>query len=210
MKINLQTLVHTVAQVAPLLGNALAGPGGAAVGQVIAAKLGGNSGTPEALHALIQNDPDARLKLKQIESDHQMELQRLTLQAASQALQETFQDRSSARQREISTASILSTQRDHTPAVLAYLLTSGLFLVILALLFVPLPYENAYVIWGLVSSLATVWIGAMGYYHGSSLAATKPDTAFVHHLHPTSGFPEEEPPPHFPAGAAPSKAAHLV
>jgi hypothetical protein len=208
MKINLHNLAHTIAEVAPLLGSALAGPGGAAVGQVIAAKFGGEGRTPEALHSLISNDPEAARKLKQIEADHALELQRMTLQTASQALQETLQDRAGARAREVSTAAIPSAQRDQTPAVLAYLLTLGLFIVILALLFVPLPNENAHVIWGLVSSLATVWVGAMGYYHGSSLSATTPSTAFVHHLHLTPDFPEDDPPRPSATRAAPIKLSH--
>jgi hypothetical protein len=209
MKINLHTLTQTIAHAAPLLGNALAGPGGAAVGEVIAAKFGGDIQTPNTLQALIQSDPEATVKLKQIEADHEVELQRLTLQAATQQCQETLQDRASARQREVATATIPTAQRERTPAVLAYLLTMGLFMVLLALLFVPLPGENAHVIWGLVSSLATVWVGAMGYYHGSSLSALTSDTAFVHHVHHTSGFPEEDPPPHFPVGVLSGKANRL-
>jgi len=198
MKIQLSALAHSVAKAAPLLGSALAGPQGAAVGQLIAAKFGGTWEQPDALQHLIQNDPEAQVKLKQIEMDHAVELQRLTSQAATQQLQDTLADRASARQREVTTASIPSNQRDRTPAVLAYLLTFGLFVVILALLWVPLPGENAHVIWGLVSSLATVWVGAMGYYHGSSLSASTRDTEFVHHLHYVPGFHDEAPAPLIP------------
>lgn len=203
MKIGLSMLAHSVAKAAPLLGSALAGPQGAAVGQLIAAKFGGTWEQPGALQDLIRNDPEAQVKLKQIEADHEVELQRLTLQAATQQLHETLADRASARQREVTTASIPTAQRDRTPAVLAYLLTSGLFVVILALLWVPLPGENAHVIWGLVSSLATVWVGAMGYYHGSSLGASNRDMGVVHHLHYAAGAPEEDTLPPFPPVPAP-------
>lgn len=192
MKIQLSTLAHSVAKAAPLLGSALAGPQGAAVGQLIAAKFGGRWEDASSLHTLIQNDPEAQIKLKQIEADHEVELQRLTLQAATQQLQDTLADRASARQREVTTAGIPSAQRDRTPAMLAYLLTLGLFAVILALLWVPLPGENAHVIWGLVSSLATVWVGAMGYYHGSSLGASARDTDCVRHLHYLQGPADRE------------------
>lgn len=192
MKIHLSTLTHAVAKMAPLLGSALAGPQGTAVGQLIAAEWGGRLEQPDDLQDLIRRDPEAQVKLKQIEADHKVELQRLTLAAATEQLHETLQDRASARQREVTTASIPAAQRDRTPAVLAYLLTSGLFVVILALLVIPLPGENAHVIWGLVSSLATVWVGAMGYYHGSSLGASSRDTEFVHHLHYTPSWGDGE------------------
>lgn len=207
MKIQLSALAHSVAKAAPLLGSALGGPQGAAVGQLIAAKFGGRWEDAASLHNLIQNDPEAHIKLKQIELDHEVELQRLTLQAATQQLQSTLADRASARQREVTTASIPTAQRDRTPAVLAYLLTSGLFVVILALLWLPLPGENTQVIWGLVSSLATVWVGAMGYYHGSSLGASTRDTEFVHHLHYTPDFPEGPLPPLASAPAPPGLGA---
>ena len=159
---------------------------------VLAAKFGGRWEDAAALQALIQNDPEAQIKLKQMERDHEVELQRLTLQAATQQWQDTLADRASARQREVTAAAIPTTQRDRTPAVLAYLLTLGLFAVILALLWLPLPGENAYVIWGLVSSLAAVWVGAMGYYHGSSLGASTRDTEFVRHVHYLPGLDEDE------------------
>ena len=207
MKIQLSALAHSVAKVAPLLGSALAGPQGAAVGQLIATQLGGRWENAAALHTLIQNDPEAHVKLKQIEADHEVELQRLTLQAATQQLHEQLQDRASARQREVTTATIPANQRDRTPAILAYLLTTGLFVVILAFLIVPVPGENAHVIWGLVSSLATVWVGAMGYYHGSSLGASSRETEFVHHLHYTPGEQSEATRLSYPRGERPDADA---
>lgn len=189
MKINLHHLTHTVARAAPLLGHALAGPSGAAIGQILAAKFGGDVNEPESLHALIQADPDAHLKLKQIELDHEVELQRLTLQAAGQALQETMQDRASARQREISTASVPRAQRDWTPAILAYCLTLIICGVLWALFHCDLPDKNQMVILGIVSSLITVWIGAMGYYHGSSMGARDKDPGWIQHWHHLSTLP---------------------
>ena len=70
-----------IAQSAPLLGGALAGPAGATIGSLIAAKFGGDSHQPDALHHLIQADPQAALKLKELELEHQLALQQLALQA---------------------------------------------------------------------------------------------------------------------------------
>lgn len=183
MKINLYNLTHTLAHAAPLLGSAFAGPGGAAVGSILAAKFGGDASEPETLHALIQADPDAHLKLKQIELDHEVALQRLTLQAASHALETGIQDRLSARQRELDISKLPKGERDHTPAVLAYLLTLGAFVALAALFHCNLPEKNQMMVLGIVSSLITLWVGAVGYYHGSSMGSRLKDAGLMHHLH---------------------------
>jgi len=64
----------------PLLGGVLGGGPGAAVGGMIASALGVEN-TPEAVEQVLASDPDAVLKLKQLESDHTLELQRMTFAA---------------------------------------------------------------------------------------------------------------------------------
>lgn len=187
---NLHDLGHHIAQSAPLLGSALAGPGGAAVGSLIAAKFGGNVHAPDALHALITADPEAALKLKQMESDHELALQRLTLQAATDQLQAILNDRSSARQREVVLSSTPLAARDRTPAILAYGLTGGLFAALAFLFCGGVPEANESMILGILSSLTTVWVGAMAYYHGSSIGSREKEAGLIQHLHRTA--PSEE------------------
>ena len=63
---------------APLLGGALFGPAGAAVGSIIAGKFGVSpDATPEQVMTAIKGDPDAALKLRQIETTHVERLQEL-------------------------------------------------------------------------------------------------------------------------------------
>lgn len=59
----------TVASAAPLLGGALGGPLGAAAGSLISSFFGVDD-TPEAVDEAIRKDPNAIIKLKQIESDN--------------------------------------------------------------------------------------------------------------------------------------------
>lgn len=183
---NLQALGHHIAQSAPLLGSALAGPGGAAVGSLIAAKFGGDVHAPDALHALIMADPEAALKLKQMESDHEVALQRLTLQAATDQVQAILNDRGSARQREVAVSSTPIAARDRTPAILAYGLMGGLFATLAFLFCGAVPEANASMILGIISSLTTVWVGAMAYYHGSSIGSREKEAGLIQHLHRTS------------------------
>ena len=65
-------LATTVGGMAPLIGSALGGPAGAAVGQ-LAAKALGVAATPDAV-AQALGDPDAAIKLQQLENDHQQTL----------------------------------------------------------------------------------------------------------------------------------------
>lgn len=189
MKINVHDLTHTVAQAAPLLGRAFAGPGGAAVGSLIAAKFGGSPHEMDNLQTLIHADPEAAVKLKQIESEHEVALQQLTLAAANQELQELVHDRASARERE--TAAANAAGRDKTPAFLAYLLTLGVFAALLGLFCCTVPGSNQSLVLAIVSSLTTVWISAMGYYHGSSIGSKVKEAGLIRYLHTqASGNPE--------------------
>lgn len=76
----------TVGKVAPVLGGALYGGAGSAVGGLIATALGVDS-TPEAV-AQAASDPDAAIKLKRIEQEHEREILSLTLQAETTRLSE--------------------------------------------------------------------------------------------------------------------------
>lgn len=69
-----------VAKIAPILGTALGGPAGTAVGGLIAAALGVGD-TPDAVHQAIQNDPQAAVKLVQLQNQHEEQIVQLHLQA---------------------------------------------------------------------------------------------------------------------------------
>jgi hypothetical protein len=180
---DLSTLAQTIGKFAPLLGTVLAGPAGAAVGTLVAASLGGDINQPDALQNIIANDPAATTKLKQMEMDHQLELQRLLLQAAHDESTSLIADKDSARRREIAIDHSPLATRDKTPAFLAYLLTIGLFAALAFLFYFPIPTNNQEIIFGIVTSLTTVWISAMGYYHGSSSGSRFKDMSLMKHLH---------------------------
>lgn len=176
-------LGHTVARFAPLLGGALSGPCGATLGGIIASVFGTDTSKPDRLQNLIITDPDAAVKLKQIEVDHHLELQKMVIQAAQENLQNILADRESARQREILANHIPLAAREKTPAVLAYLLTLGVFVALASLFTFPVPSANQEVILAIVTSLTTVWVGAMGYYHGSSAGSRLKDVNIMRQLH---------------------------
>lgn len=76
-----------VGKTAPILGTLLTGPAGAAVavGGMIASALG-TGNTPDEVAVALNANPDAAVKLKQIEKDRQVELQGLAVQHAANVL----------------------------------------------------------------------------------------------------------------------------
>lgn len=75
-----KSIGNIVAQGAPILGTLLGGPAGAAVGGLIASALG-STATPDDVAAAIQADPDAMVKLRQLEMEHEAELRRMVIEA---------------------------------------------------------------------------------------------------------------------------------
>lgn len=74
------SIKDTVAKAAPLLGTALGGPAGGAVGGLIASVLGVDN-DPEAIGHALKSDPNAFLKLQQLEKEHERELRRMVIEA---------------------------------------------------------------------------------------------------------------------------------
>lgn len=72
---------------APILGGALGGPAGAAVGAMIANQFGIDAPTPDNIMAAIKADPEASIKLREVELRHQerlieMEVDRFRIETA--------------------------------------------------------------------------------------------------------------------------------
>ncbi len=76
---NWSSIANTVGKAAPILGTLLGGPAGAVVGSMIASALG-TEATPDAIVQTLATNPEAALKLRQIESDERVKLQELALE----------------------------------------------------------------------------------------------------------------------------------
>jgi len=72
---------------APLIGTLIGGPAGAAVGGLVAHALGVEN-TPVAIERALQNNPDAMVAIKKLESEERISLKQLALQASAIALDE--------------------------------------------------------------------------------------------------------------------------
>jgi len=80
-----KSISESIAKFAPLLGRALAGPAGAAAGDIVAAALG-VSNTPDAVQQALATNPDAAVKLRQIETDETVQLRQLVVTAEANRL----------------------------------------------------------------------------------------------------------------------------
>lgn len=79
---------------APLLGGAIGGPGGAAIGGMVAEAFGLSTDDPTEIAQAIERDPQAAVKLQQIQSDERVRLREIaSKQAIAQIDAETEQHR---------------------------------------------------------------------------------------------------------------------
>ena len=76
-----------VGSAAPMIGTLIGGPAGSVVGGMVASVLGVEN-TPEAIEQELKSNPDALIKLKQLESDERIKLKELAFNASKLALDE--------------------------------------------------------------------------------------------------------------------------
>jgi len=157
-----------IAQTAPLLGSLIGDPAGAAAGsaiKLIAGSLGldPNSVDPEEINQIITKNPEAMNKLHQVETRHEIELQKLIIE--SQRLE--LVDIADARNREISITKTTG-RRDIQLYALAWIVVSGFFGLCWALMRIPLPPASNDVVFILFGSMASGFTMVLTYFFGSS------------------------------------------
>jgi len=162
--------------IAPLLGNALAGPLGSIAASFIAAKLGLKSETVEAVtDALSDGKLSAgqitSIKLAEIEFKRFLESKGITLAEIDAT------DRDSARTREAKTGDTL------TPRVLAFAVTLGFFGVLGWLLVVGKPDIGGDALLVMLGALGSAWGAIVSYYFGST-AGSASKTAIIANSQP--------------------------
>lgn len=71
----------------PLLGTAIGGPGGGALGGMVASALGLSDATPEAVAGALDKDAQSALiALRRVQEDHRFELEKLAMTSATEEL----------------------------------------------------------------------------------------------------------------------------
>lgn len=163
MKLDWKQIVSVVA---PTIGTALGGPlAGVAVKTLASQLLGKPDATETDVEAAVVNaDPQTLLKLKEIE----LEFSKTMTEAGVKFEEIAAGDRANAREREIKTG-------DHTPAILAYGITAGFFLVLGYMVVYGKPATGGDALLVMLGSLGTAWAGVCTYYYGSSAGGRRKD-----------------------------------
>lgn len=160
---------QVISSVAPILGATLGGPLGGLAGNVLAKALGVEPTDDKAMeNAVLSQSPESitKIRLAELELQKQAQENDLDLERIN------TQDRASARERQVRLA-------DHTPDVLAFLLTAGFFGTLLFILIYGVPKEGGEALLVLLGSLGTAWTGMIAYYFGSSSGSKSKTEALV-------------------------------
>ena len=148
---------------APLLGGALFGPAGSVIASIISGKFGVSpESTPDQVLTAIKSDPDAALKLREIETTHVERLQALENERLR-----------------IETADVQSARNVHQHHWMPSVLTLSLMVMFAcafnALLFMVLPDGNRDMVNFMLGQLSGWLSGAVVYWVGSTRASANKD-----------------------------------
>lgn len=151
---NWSDLGKKIIDLSPEIGLAISGPGGAAIGAILASKFGSGK-EPDAVSAAISADPEAAIKLQQIKADHEG----LIASLAKDQYLAVLQDVQDARKQ----------HADHwMPSVLTVVLTLMVSAIMTALLYVEVPDSNKDVVYLIVGQIIGAFASAIAYWIGSS------------------------------------------
>lgn len=156
-----------VKSVAPTIATVLGGPAAGGAIKVLAGGLLGED-VPEdqmeqKLEAAIQHaTPETLAKIKKIDAEYKLRLKELNLKPEELI----YQDKADAREMQVKNKSKM-------PAVLATALTVGFFGVLSALFFFDIPESNKAIVYTMVGSLGTVWLGAMQFWFGTTQSSSE-------------------------------------
>ena len=158
-----QDVGHAVAKSAPALGAALGGPAGAAVGGLIAAAFGVDRSAAAVAEA-VANDPEAAVKLREVELRNVEVLAELMTQRYLGEMADTQHAR--------------TTHRDsQMPAILTVALFLMVVGLIAALMYQPTPESNSEVIYLVTGQIIGAFATAIAYWLGSSRGSAEKQRA---------------------------------
>ena len=164
-------IASTVGKFAPIVGTVLGGPAGAAVGSLVSSALGVEN-EPQAVAKAIQADPQAALKLKQLQIDNQKMLNAHIEKMADLDFEyekSRVAEVASAREREIKTTS--SGSKNYVQGILAVVGIIAFFGFSGYIVVIGLPEmgkDSALVVGTVIGSVMMIGKDIYGYYFGSS------------------------------------------
>ncbi len=152
---------------APMLGTAVGGPAGGALGSLVAKMFNADPEDPQDMMLKIEADPEAAVKLQQLEKDHKVRLEELALEQYALGLK----DVASARARE---ADIVRTtgKKDINLYALAWCVVCGFFILCWVLMKYPIPTGQSEAVFMLFGAVSTGFGTVLAYFFGSSKSSS--------------------------------------
>lgn len=148
---------------APLLGGALFGPAGSVIASIISGNLGMSpDATPDQVMAAIKGDPDAALKLRQIETDHVERLQEL----GNERLRIETADVQNAR---------TAHQHHWMPSAITMVMCAMFGAIVGALFIWAIPGENKDIVVYMAGQVSGILTSCVTYWVGSTRASANKD-----------------------------------
>ena len=166
------SIAGTVSKYAPMLGTLVGGPVGGAAGtaiKLIANALGVEE-SPEAVEMELRSNPDALLKLKKLEADHETDLRKLVIQEESIRLADVSDARSRQIEHEKATGKV-----DIFIYILAWLIVVGFFGLMGLLCFHALPEGSNEAVFLLFGALSAGFGQVLTFFYGSSKGSQSKD-----------------------------------
>lgn len=159
-------VVPLLEKLAPTIATAVAGPlaGTAVTFLEKALNLAPGAGAQSVATVLSAATPEQLAAIKTADNDFAVKMGELHISVTKL----DTDDRASARARQ---AAI----KDSTPAILAYVLTVGLFGFIVLMSLVNIPANSAQALNLTLGSIGTAWVAMISYYYGSSRSSQSKD-----------------------------------
>lgn len=183
-----EKLSNAIKPFAPLLSTALSVlpvPGAQVVGKVLEAAFDGNIDKPDELAHKITLDPNAALKLAEIESNNRVQLENIAMQQAYNSMtheENIFEIETSDRKnaRELSAKSEEYLWVDPLiklilVAVISFLLLGGL----MAIVYCKVEQEEANLLGNIMGGAWTIFVAIGGFYWGTSFSSRQKDDALL-------------------------------
>ena len=149
---------------APLLGGALFGPAGSVIASIISGKFGVSpDATPDQVLTAINGDPDAALKLRQIETAHAERLQELE----NERLRIETADVQNAR---------TAHQHHWMPSAITLLMCAMFGMIIGALFIWAVPGDNKDIVVYITGQVSGILTSCVAYWVGSTRASANKDS----------------------------------
>ena len=151
----------TLSAIAPTIATALGGPlAGAATKFLASELLGDESASIESIEGAILNaSPEQLASIKKLDNDFKIKMKELDVDIFNLEVQ----DRDSAR---------ANHKDSNTPAVLVYMLTALIAVVVYFLFTDVVPESNENTLYMLLGSLTTAWLQSVSYWTGTTRSSS--------------------------------------